>query len=218
MIWLCDWPVDWGATGDFLSGVGTLAGVFAVIWAAKKGAATFDQWRQQKIAETQIEKAERILAVTYKTVDNLTVVRNPFPLSSEEDDAYRFYESTPEWREASEDKRKRLIVHRYYGIRLQRAAKVLSEIDDCRPMAKAFFHPKVEEALRSLGRQFFALDTYIDNYLTETVFTEGMGLRIKLAMYPQSEDQVSEMDDEIRDAKKAIEDELLPILRHESKR
>ncbi|WP_287882781.1 hypothetical protein [Paracoccus sp. (in: a-proteobacteria)] len=67
-------PEDIGAV---LQGIGSLAGAFAVGFAAWMASNTFENWRRQKISERRIEQAERILTATYKVRRGLSQVRNP---------------------------------------------------------------------------------------------------------------------------------------------
>jgi hypothetical protein len=58
-----------------LQGFGTLIGAGAVIYAAKKGADTYESWKKQKVAERRRDQAERILTAVYKARRALRYVR-----------------------------------------------------------------------------------------------------------------------------------------------
>ncbi|RJY08774.1 hypothetical protein [Aurantiacibacter aquimixticola] len=66
--------INWGHTGTMLSGVGTVAGAFAVAFVGWFGA---KQWRKQKIQNQQIDTATEILRLVYEVEDDLAfLVKN----------------------------------------------------------------------------------------------------------------------------------------------
>lgn len=64
-------PIDWAATGAMVTGLATFAGAGAVAFGAWFGA---NQWRNQKIAENQIEVAKDILRSAYTLDDDLDFI------------------------------------------------------------------------------------------------------------------------------------------------
>src|SRR5438094_128266 len=81
---LCNAPIDWAATGSMIQGLGTAAGVFAVIWGALRATTL---WKQQKVAERRLESAERILTASYKIRRAMYEVEMPEGEKSEVSDA-----------------------------------------------------------------------------------------------------------------------------------
>lgn len=75
--------IDWTATGSMLSGIGTIIGSIAVIYAAHKGADTFRQWRKQKGEERRMDLAEQILTLAYKLRRAFEHIRSPGMLAGE---------------------------------------------------------------------------------------------------------------------------------------
>jgi hypothetical protein len=69
--------IDWNATGSMLSGIGTLVGALAIIYAAHKGADTFRQWRKQKHHERCMAVAEDVLTLAYKLKRAFQAIRSP---------------------------------------------------------------------------------------------------------------------------------------------
>ena len=69
--------IDWSATGSMIAGIGTSIGAGAVIYAAHKGADTFNEWRRQKHHERCISLAEEILTLTYKLKRAFEGIRSP---------------------------------------------------------------------------------------------------------------------------------------------
>lgn len=73
----CGAFIDWSATGDMLSGLGTIFGAGAVIFAARKGADTFSTWRRQKREERRMDLAEQILVCAYELKRSFKFIRSP---------------------------------------------------------------------------------------------------------------------------------------------
>lgn len=69
--------IDWSATGDMLSGIGTIVGAFAVIFVAQKGSDTFKAWKVQKSAERRMSIAEDVLTWTYEFEQVISSIRSP---------------------------------------------------------------------------------------------------------------------------------------------
>lgn len=215
MIWLCDTPVDWSATGDFWSGAGTLLGVGAVVWAAKKGAATFEQWRQQKLAERHIDQAERILTAVDNAKDALASVRSIFMWPHEGDEARRVLEADERWGRHGEREQRILVKAQAYYHRLHRTRDKQDALNACRPMARAFFGDEIEAAIARLHQQFWIVQTYVDAFRTDQGADEDFSRKIRDAMYDNARDPDNEISGVARECIQTIENELLPILRNE---
>ena len=69
--------VDWAATGQMISGIGTVCGAAAVAYAAYKGAGTFDQWKSQKKEERRMSLAEDVLTIGYEFERIFSAIRSP---------------------------------------------------------------------------------------------------------------------------------------------
>ena len=66
-----------------LSGIGTIVGAGAVIYAAHKGSDTFKQWRRQKNEERRIDLAEQVLTLAYKLKRAIEGIRSPIMMANE---------------------------------------------------------------------------------------------------------------------------------------
>jgi hypothetical protein len=77
--------ISWGDTGSMLSGLGTIGGFLAVIWASRRA---FSDWRTQKIEERNIEKAERMLSLAIKLEDAFKKIRSQSQTDLERRDAH----------------------------------------------------------------------------------------------------------------------------------
>lgn len=214
-IQLCDTAIDWSATGDFLSGAGTLAGAFAVIYAAGKGASTFRQWKEQKLAERQIEQAERILTAVDVAKDALAHVRNIVMWNHEMDAARAKLAAGEDWESHSIDQQRRLVHAQVYYDRLARTHDDTITLNSCRPMARAFFGDEVADAIKMIGGQFWVVKTYADASITDQGNDHEFSNLIRRALYDNNLEVGSEVSDRVRASIATIEARLLPVLRHQ---
>lgn len=214
MIWLCDAPVDWSATGDYWSGIGTLLGAGAVIWAANKGASTFQQWKQQKLGERHIEQAERIMTAVDDVRDALKSVRSPMMWAHEEEAAKKKLEEhdSVEFAANTKERQKRLVTAGAYFERLSRTHDQMIALNKCRPMARAFFGDEIEQAITKLRHQFRVVQTYVEASIDHEERDE-FGKKIWSALYYNERDTNCEVTKAINESVAILEARLLPILR-----
>lgn len=216
---LCIASIDWAATGAMLQGWGTLAGVGAVVWAAHKGASTFDSWRKQKLAERKQEQAERILTATYKCRRALEYVRGVLMLGHELHTAEEQMKEKDGWASQGKERQKRLVRAQAHFNRLDRTKAERDELDQCLPMARALFGEELEAALQTLNRQFWIVQVNVESYVddeggTDKAFTAEIR-RAMCAVQPR-EGEVNEITQAMETAVAAIERICLPVLRLES--
>lgn len=213
IIALCDSPVDWSATGDFWSGVGTLVAAGAVIWTAVEAKGALSDWKAQKISERTIAQAERILEAAYRAKDALEYVRGN--LRSDE-------------RESAKDAVVRRVGMRPFPgdggymspntqARMVRLDGVTSAQDDllqCRPMAKAFFGDKLYEAITVLHGQFGTVRRLLE--ADQSVEFEPQKGSIGSALKAISPDvqRRKKITDLTQSSISTIEGECLPVLRN----
>jgi hypothetical protein len=216
MLWLCSVPVDWGATGDYWSGLGTLAGAGAVIWAANKGASTFDQWRKQKLGERHIDQAERIMTAVDDAKDALRGIRSPMMWAHEEEAARRQLEENHAagFADQPEDRKGRLITAQAYYSRINRVKDRIDALNRCRPMARAFFGDEIEQAISKLHQQFWIIQTYADAYV-DAVEAGDFRTKVRAALYNNDANVDNEVSQAVITSVATIEARLLPILRSE---
>ncbi len=208
--------IDWAATGSMLQGVGTVIGGLAVIGAAIIGSRTFDNWKRQKLAERHIEQAERILTCTYKVRRWLSHVRNPAMWAHETDAAEEQLKTSGEWEKAfPESERKKLATAQTYYNRLSSTRDDRLALEECQPMARAFFGEELELAIEKLNRQFWTVKIYVDaDHRDKTGADAGFRQKIESTIwegYPSKEE--NEIDKIVAEQVKTIEGICIPVLR-----
>ena len=155
--------IDWAATGTMLQGIATIIGAVAVIGAATIGSRTFENWKRQKLAERHIEQAERILTATYKVRRGLSYVRNPAMWGHETDAAEDQLKANGEWEKVfPESERRSLATAQAYNNWLKATRDDQLLLEECQPMARAFFGEELEKAIEKLNHQFWTVKVYVD--------------------------------------------------------
>ena len=214
----CVTTIDWAATGSMLQGIGTIAGVGAVVWGAINGA---EAWKKQKQAERRLEMAERILTATHKARRALGYVRGPMMWGHELSIAEEKIKDGKNWSYATDEKRQRLTTAQAYYNRLDQCKDEQLALDDCLPMARALFSDKLENALSRLRLQFWSVKVFVDAYVDDGRGTdENFTRQIRQAMYemPPMNDEKNEITDAITEAVAVIERICEPALRLEDLR
>ncbi len=215
MLSICSNAIDWAATGAMLQGIGTFAGILAVIWGTLYGANT---WRKQKQAERRLEIAERILTATYKGRSSLAYVRSPLMLAYELNAAEEKLKEDKGWLNQTEGRRKRLITAQAYYNRLNRTRDEQIALDECLPMARALFSEILEKAIEKLRRQFWVVQVDVDSYIDDEHGTDAdFTKKIRQSMYdtrPRNGEK-NEVSDAIAESVDLIEKACEPALRLE---
>ncbi|MBK5923071.1 hypothetical protein CCR90_04605 [Rhodovulum sulfidophilum] len=140
---------DWSALGNVLSGIGTIVGAIAVIWAARLGSGTFESWREQKISERRIDQAEWILIATYNARRSLGDLRHAAANLFARGSAQRDLQDGAEALTSEAAK-----AHSYYETFRETASLARRSLADCMPTAKALFDADLEQAIGELMKQF----------------------------------------------------------------
>ena len=199
-----------------LQGWGTLLGAGAVIYAAKKGADTFESWKRQKVAERRSDQAERILTATYKARRALKFVRSPMMWAHELNAAEKkLKEDAEEWKLQTVKRQRRLVTAQGYFNRLNKTVEERQELTECLPMARALFDEQLEKALEELSHQFWIVEVDVDSYIDDEGDDAEFSQKIRRGMYDISprEGQINEVSDKITTSVKVIEGNCLPALR-----
>lgn len=216
----CATTIDWAATGTMLQGIGTLIGAVAVIAAAIIGSRTFNNWKRQKLAERHIEQAERILTATYKVRRGLSYVRSPMMWSHETDAAEEHLKANGEWEKVwgGDDERKRLATAQAYYNRLNATRDDQRALEECQPMARAFFGEELEKAIEKLNHQFWSVKVYVDaNHKDKTGADAEFRKKIESTIWEGWPSKAeNEVDQIIAAQVKIIEDICVPVLRMET--
>lgn len=215
----CVTTIDWAATGAMLQGIGTVVGALAVFGAAVIGSRTFDNWKRQKLAERHIEQAERILTATYKVRRKLSYVRSPAMWGHETDAAEEQLKASGEWEKTfPESERKSLATAQAYYNRLNASRDDQRALEECQPMARAFFGEELEKAIEKLNHQFWSVKVYVDaNHKDKTGADAEFRRKIESTIWegwPSTAE--NEVDQIIAAQVKLIEDICVPVLRTES--
>lgn len=222
---ICSLPVDWGATGDFLSGIGTVAGAGAVIYAARKGADTFKMWRRQKHEERRMEVAEQILTLAYKVRQILIHLRSSNYLQSE------IAEAEEELRRlgllndnVSDERKNRLSIAQVLFARAQAHSTRFEELTNILSTVKVIFGGRVEASVNRLldirWEVFKAARSYGRFDLLNSAYNPGDGLAYlkKLESVFWARSPLEDVDEDVTNALlnsaiKDLEYELQPIIR-----
>ncbi|WP_093293084.1 hypothetical protein [Sphingomonas sp. NFR04] len=198
-----------------LQGIGTLAGVAAVIIGAHIGA---NAWRQQKLAERRLEMAERILTATHKGRAALSYIRTPMMFGGEIDKALEELKKFEGYSDWPRERRERMPLAQAYLNRVVNCRPQVEALDDCLPLARAMFGESVENSLEIIRQQFWALRTWYEAYANDWNGTDpAFTIRIRRAMYEiePRDGEPNEISEAITNAVTVIESALEPALRLE---
>ncbi len=207
--------IDWPATGAMLQGWGTLIGAGAVVYAAKRGADTYESWRKQKVAERRRDQAEKILTAVYKARRALRFVRSPMMWGHELSVAEtKLKEDPKQWDSQTESRQKRLVTAQAYFNRLNRTSDEQQELSECLPMARALFGEILEKALEELHHQFWIVQIDVESFVDDEGGNSDFTKKIRRGMYDVSprEGENNEVSDRIAASVVEIEGICLPAL------
>lgn len=216
---ICSAAIDWAATGTMLQGIGTIGGAGAVVWAAIKGANTFDAWRRQRLAERKQDQAERILTAAYKGRRALAYVRGVMMWGHELHAAEEQMKEKEGWAAQTEARQKRLVTKQAFYNRINRVKDERQALDECLAMARALFGEELEQAIEALNHQFWIVQVNADSYADDEYGTDADFTRkIRRAMYAVTpmDGEVNEVTDAMETAMATIERTCLPVLRLEA--
>ena len=198
-----------------LQGWGTLIGAGAVIYAAKRGADTYESWRKQKVAERRRDQAERILTAVYKARRSLRFVRSPMIWGHELNAAeIKLKEDPKQWDSQTQARQKRLITAQAYFSRIDRTSGEQQELSECFPMARALFGESLEKALEELHHQFWIVQIDVESYIDDEGGDADFTKKIRRGMYDVSprDGEQNEVSERIAASVAEIESICLPAL------
>ena len=191
LVWVCDTAIDWSATGDFWSGIGTMVGAVAVFVTAAKAADTINYWKAQKLAELKIDQAGKILTAVYEAKDALEYARGVMTWAYELDKAREEAEKFERWGVSLPAERDRLVTAQARLNRLNQIRDKQKALVERLPMAKALWNDELRQALTDFHHQFWVLETYIQAYVDDEQGVDAdFTKRIREGMYainPESE-------------------------------
>lgn len=211
---ICSIPVDWDATGSFLSGTAGWAGIGALVWATLKGRQTFQDYRAAKATDKQVEAAERVLTAAYAARSAISDVRSPLIEIAEQQRAERkLDESADGFRDLPSSKKAKYARAQLYLDRLNSVRPQFAAVWDVLPIARAHFGEDVQKALEDIAHQRrviqVAAEELAEDDQKDREFTRSLHADLSRAGRP---DKLGAHVDE-RVAQ--LESRLLPILRTE---
>lgn len=123
-----------------------------------------------------------------------------------------------EWEKAyPESERKSLATAQAYYNRLNSTRDNQRALEECQPMARAFFGENLEKAIEKLNHQFWTVKVYVDaNHRDKTGSDPDFRQKIESTIwegYPSTEK--NEVDQVIAAQIRLIEDVCVPVLRME---
>mgnify|MGYP001232343643 CR=1 FL=1 len=204
-------PIDWSATGEMLSGIGTIGGAAAVLVAAVLAKNTVDSWKRQKIAERKFEHAERTLVASYNAREALAHIRSPMIHGHELHSARQQLETEAGWAGFDKAKQDRLETAQAMINRMQDTQAAFAELADCTPFAKALFGDELDKALRQLHRQRWIVRTYVDAYADGGGDPEWL-VEVRSEMWQPMDSTKGKVSAAIAEAMVTIEATCLPAL------
>ncbi len=156
--------INWSATGEMLSGLGTTGGAIAIIVAALVGQRAVADFRRQKQIEREIEHAERALAVAYQLEMALSAIRSPMTSGGEESESRSELEKTDWFAGTMEEIQKRIVHSNIFFQRIRRFSAQFDEALAVLPFVKAYFGPEAGKALSDLISTRHSVRVYADAY------------------------------------------------------
>ncbi|MEP2988726.1 MAG: hypothetical protein ABJN65_04150 [Parasphingorhabdus sp.] len=207
--------IDWVATGAMLQGWATIAGAVAVAYAAKVGADSFENWRKQKVTERRIGQAERILTAAYKAKRALKAIRSPmmsgYELLLAED---KLKENMNLWDQKNQQERNKLKSLQAYYHRLERSRSEQDELDECSPIARAYFGENAEKAIQDLNHQFWIVQVDAESYSEDNGQDLEFTKKLRRGIWDVAPgDEVNEVTNRINDCVDILEKQCLPDVR-----
>lgn len=197
-----------------MQGWAAIAGVGAVLFAARKAADTFAGYRRQKQEDRRIDAAERILTLAYTLKRNLTAVRSPMSMGDE------IWEAEQQLQEA--DWYNDMPVNRQSKARtgqviLRRLAKNKPEWDlifSTMPVARALFGEHVEAHLQAIWEQVVAVKVSAEMYRDDEGHDPEFTARMERDFWGIGGPN-DPINPNLDAAVEGLEAELLPIIRAE---
>lgn len=222
--------IDWATTGSMLAGIGTIFGGGAVIYAARKGSDTFNQWRRQKSEERRIVLAEQVLTLAYRVRRAIDTIRSPVLWRAEKEEVIAGLIRDGFVKDDTE------IQHREWlataGAAFARAKSsqpVWDSLVEILPTAKAIFGESIETRLEQLWKErnkvLAAAQRHADLYRrrdpTDPAEAERMWETqnsIEAVIWAGAgRDGVDAVADAVDNIIAGLETDLLPIIRDETR-
>ena len=197
--------IDWSATGQMISGLGTWFGGGALLWATIKGRESLADWRSQKLLDREIAIAEDVLTAAYEARSAIKSTRVRLLQGAEVDRATQQLKSSQSAPEIEDG----LVTAQTLMNRLD--GKIYDLLFAVLPKAKAVLGNDVSEKIGAIANIW--TETAIDIQLMAH-HVGNAAVNHKQAFYGTGENSASaKLDRIVAD----LEGLVLPILRPSSK-
>ena len=212
-------PIDWGATGDFWSGIGTILGAGALIYAAKIGKGAISDFRLQKVAGREIDVAEQVLTAAYRARDAIEGMRGRFMPAGELEAAEKQLKELGLTVDGMPDADKSAHIQR--GVFYRRAEFFKDDFNavfDAIAPARVFFGAECVDSLRAFpkARNYMLSSADMLPMMSHSNSPEDQELQVKIRrdLYGKWRDEDEDgIGQSVINAMTALENQLLPIVR-----
>lgn len=196
-----------------LSGWGSLAGAAAIIWAANKAADTLDEWKEKRATEREEDHAQECLVAVFEVTEALESVRAPLLHGSELARAEQDLASDPRWDDLTEQERGRHITGQVYINRMKYFEDRFDRLSNCIPLARALFGEAVSSAIAVLHRQQWIIRVEVESQIDDRGENPDFTIQLRNNLNDWKCAGDGKVSQAIRESVKAVEDQLLPVLR-----
>jgi hypothetical protein len=203
--------VDWAAAGSWAQAFAGALGAGAVVYAARKGASTFNLWLRQRQTEHRIAAADRILTLAYRAELAFPSIRARLLSGSELEEAEKKLKGSAAFDHAPESRQQRFRTAQVYFDRLASHVTLWEDILAALPIAKAYFGPELAGHVRELLKQRHMISTAAEFYVDND---PDIGADVSQTLMPMSDDSDS-VSVAIKAAISEIEAVLIPEIRSE---
>ena len=158
---------DWAATGEMLSGIGTIGGAVARVVVAFLGRSAVTDFERQRQAERKIEHAEKALTVAYQLQSAIQAIRSPMSTASELEKSREEIEKNDWFNSLADNKKQRAIQANVFYQRIRSFQEFYDAGLSTLPFVKAYFGNDAEKSLRELIRARQSVGVYADAYMRD---------------------------------------------------
>jgi hypothetical protein len=141
------------------------AGAAAVVFAALKGTASFEEWLRQRQMERRLDAGDKTLRAIYQIKDAFVAIRNPMLPSGELGLAEsKLRESLKGFDALTSDEQSRYRIGQVGLERILRYGGLWQDLSDCLPLARTCFGSELDEKLRDILKARYRVFTSAQLY------------------------------------------------------
>lgn len=216
--------IDWAATGGMLSGLSAIIASGVVVWTALTARKSFLEWTHKEQFRGEREAAVQVLSMFYRGEEILKNVRATNISRNERRLAYErlrtpqsrtITEILPHIENKRDDDIKVTIDAQVSRIRLEEFVAIDKQYVEVVPVARAFFGTDIAKSYMEVHLIARRIDSAIKNIPTVTSESFKSDLRTRMFASIRGDDRISVR---IGDARRCLEDGLLPIIRRSADR